>query len=91
MLVVGQSLALQLVKIRYLGHSYDGKLAEMRVYHYRLRVGIAYYAYARVAGEFFEPVLKLGTEIRILKIVYRTLETLFSVIRGYTAAPGSQM
>ncbi len=52
----------------------DSELAEMRVHHDRLRIGVADDAYAAVTQEFGELIVKFGSEIRTFEAVDGTME-----------------
>ena len=59
-----------LLHIDHPRHGHNGELAEVRVYHYRLRVSVADDAYScRAVSELVKLVLELASEIGALEIM----------------------
>ena len=58
-----------------LRNRYNGEFSKVRIYHDRLRIGIADYTYTRLASEFWKFRFKLGAKIRTFQTMNRTNET----------------
>ena len=89
--VLTKQMLLELVHILYLSHSHYGKTSQVGVQHKWLCIGVANHTYAGCSTcKARQCRLKLGAEIRALKVVYRACKrTVRRVVSGHTATAGA--